>query len=135
MSPLADLPPQEEIVLITPLLRRLWPSPAQENVTADEIAAAISHIFTNSLSPVQSGALLTALHFTGWDRRADVLKKCAQAMRSAASPIDVKALKKVIRKRGRKEGNYHGGLVWQHLSNFVPAVHSHMLTGSSTTLV
>jgi anthranilate phosphoribosyltransferase len=102
---------QERIVSITPLLKRIWPTPAKENVTSNEIALAISHIFTNSLTPVQTGALLTALHFTGLDRQPDVLSKCAQAMRNASSQIDKKALREVVSKRGRKEGGYKGGLV------------------------
>jgi anthranilate phosphoribosyltransferase len=101
----------ESVVSITPLLKRIWPSPAKENVTADEIASAISHIFTNSLTPVQTGALLTALHFTGLDRQPEVLSKCAEAMRNASSQVDKKALREVIAKRGRKEGSYRGGLV------------------------
>jgi len=98
-------------ISITPLLKRIWPSPTKENVTADEIALAVSHIFTNSLSPVQTGALLTALNFTGLDREAEVLSKCAEAMRNASSQVDKKALEEVIRRRGRKEGSYKGGLV------------------------
>jgi len=100
-----------EPVLITSLLKRMWPSPAQENVTVDEIADAISHIFTNSLSPVQTGALLTALHFTGMDREAAVLAKCAQAMRAAAAQIDDQALRTAVKERGRPQGTYNGGLV------------------------
>lgn len=98
-------------VLITALLRRLWPEPGSNNVTAEEIALAISHIFTDQLSPVQTGALLTCLHFTGWDRRADVIAKCATAMRDAASQIDREGLEEVVKARGRPEGDYHGGLV------------------------
>lgn len=98
-------------VSITPLLKRLWPSPGDNNVTAEEIASAISRIFTDELSPVQTGALLTCLHFTGWDRRADVIAKCAEAMRNAASQIDRVALRKVVQARGRPEGDYRGGLV------------------------
>jgi anthranilate phosphoribosyltransferase len=98
-------------VSITPLLKRLWPSPAETNVTADEVALAISHIFTNQLSPVQTGALLTCLHFTGWDRRADVVAKCAEVMRGAASQIDREALETVVKARGKREGSYQGGLV------------------------
>jgi anthranilate phosphoribosyltransferase len=109
---MAEPAEQERVVSITPLLKRIWPSPAKENVTTDEIALAISHIFTNSLTPVQTGALLTALHFTGLDRQPDVLSKCAQAMRNASSQIDKKALREVVSKRGRKEGGYKGGLVW-----------------------
>ena len=98
-------------VLITSLLKRLWPAPAKENVTATEIAEAISHIFTNSLSPVQTGALLTALHFTGLDRQADVLAQCAEAMRHAAAKLDVQQLREVVKSRHKQEGNYNGGLV------------------------
>lgn len=104
-------PSSPQIISITPLLKRLWPSPAAANVTPDEIALAISHIFTDQLSPVQTGALLTCLHFTGWDRRADVIAKCAEVMRAAASKIDTAALAKVVKARGRAEGDYQGGLV------------------------
>lgn len=105
------VPSASQHILITTLLKRLFPSPSESNVTAEEIAVAISHIFTNQLSPVQTGALLTCLHFTGWDRRADVISKCAAAMRGAAASIDMEALDKVIKARGRPEGQYHGGLV------------------------
>jgi len=101
----------EHVVSITPLLKRLWPTPTQNEVNADEIATAVSHIFTNSLTPVQTGALLTALNFTGLDRQPEVLSKCAQAMRNAAAQVDKRALREVIRKRGKKEGTYRGGLV------------------------
>ena len=104
-------PSAPQYISITPLLRRLWPSPGESNVTADEIALAISHIFTDQLSPVQTGALLTCLHFTGWDRRADVIAKCAGAMRAAASQIDRDGLMEVVKAKGRPEGDYQGGLV------------------------
>lgn len=106
---------QEGKISITPLLKRLWPDlpiPDAPPITANEIALAISHIFTNSLSPVQTGALLTALHFKEYDRKADVLFKCAGAMRDAAAQVDKKALREVLKKNVRKEGNYRGGLVW-----------------------
>jgi anthranilate phosphoribosyltransferase len=112
-------PSAPQKISITPLLRRLWPSPGENNVTAEEIALAISHIFTDQLSPVQTGALLTCLHFTGWDRRADVIAKCAEAMRAAASQIDRKELERVIKSRGRIEGDYKGGLVRSSTFNFV----------------
>jgi anthranilate phosphoribosyltransferase len=105
---------QPRVVSITPLLKRLWPADAAADVTAAEIADAISLIFTDRLSPVQTGALLTALHFTGLDRRADVLAKCAAAMREAAAPVDIDAMRGVVGRRGRKEGGYHGGLVRLH---------------------
>lgn len=101
----------ETAVDIRPLLQRLWPDPAKQNVTAHEISQAIAHIFTNRLSPVQTGSLLTALHFTGWDRRPDVLAEASAAMRRAAAEIDLEGLRAVVAERGRKEGGYGGGLV------------------------
>lgn len=103
------MPPQK--VSITPLLKRLWP--LKHDVTATEIAAAVSLIFSDSLSPVQAGALLTALHFTGADSRADVLFKCAEAMRSVGAPVDAAELKAAIAARARDVvcGTYAGGLV------------------------
>jgi anthranilate phosphoribosyltransferase len=98
-------------VSITPLLKRLWHESPSTKPTADEIAAALSLIFTNSLSEVQIGALLTCLHFTDQDRQAEVLAKCSRAMRDFSTKIEVDGLEKVIQKRGRKEGNYNGGLV------------------------
>lgn len=120
-------------IAITPLLRRLWPSPGDSNVQPDEIAAAIKLIFTDQLSPVQTGALLTCLHFTGWDRRADVIAKCAEAMREAASPIDVTALGEAVNLnvKGRAEGDYHGGLV-----SIISCVHETQFTNKrSVTLL
>ncbi|KAI1819897.1 anthranilate phosphoribosyltransferase [Xylaria intraflava] len=95
---------------IRPLLQRLWPDPEKQNVTASEIAEAISLIFVNKLTPVQTGSLLTALHFTGWDRRADVLAESSAAMRRHAANVDVQALGDAISKRRRPEGKYQGGL-------------------------
>ncbi len=104
-------PSAPQHISITPLLRRLWPAPGEANVTAEEVALAISHIFTDQLSPVQTGALLTCLHFTGWDRKADVIASCAQAMRDAAAVIDKEGLSAVVKRKGRPEGRYQGGLV------------------------
>ncbi|KAI1115306.1 glycosyl transferase [Nemania sp. NC0429] len=101
---------QQVFADIRPLLQRLWPDPEKENVTAREIAEAISLIFVNKLSPVQTGSLLTALHFTGWDRRADVLAEASAAMRRHAATIDFEGLEKVISARRRPEGGYSGGL-------------------------
>lgn len=98
-------------ISITPLLKRLWHESAATKPNAAEIAAALSLIFTNSLSEVQTGALLTCLHFTDRDRQADVLTKCADAMRAFATGIDTDGLAKLLAERGRKEGGYHGGLV------------------------
>ncbi|KAI1401302.1 anthranilate phosphoribosyltransferase [Hypoxylon fuscum] len=99
-----------DTVDIRPLLQRLWPDPAKANVTAKEIADALSLIFVNQLSPVQTTSLLTALHFTGWDRRADVLAEASAAMRRHAAAIDFPSLEAVIGKRKRPEGKYAGGL-------------------------
>lgn len=101
---------QPAVVDIRPLLQRMWPDPAKENVTAQEIADAVSLIFPNTLSPVQTGSLLTCLHFTGWDRRADVLAATSSAMRSAAAEIEMVALSDVVARKGRPEGRYLGGL-------------------------
>ena len=96
---------------ITPLLKRLWHESPATKPNADEIAAALSLIFTNSLSEVQTGALLTCLHFTDRDRHAEVLAKCSKAMRDFATGIDVQGLEELLKRRGRKEGSYQGGLV------------------------
>ncbi|KAI0404561.1 anthranilate phosphoribosyltransferase [Xylaria palmicola] len=101
---------QQALVDIRPLLQRLWPDPEKEKVTAHEIAEAISLIFVNKLSPVQTGSLLTALHFTGWDRRADVLAEASAAMRRHAAKIDFPSLEDAISNKRRAEGNYLGGL-------------------------
>lgn len=95
---------------IKPLLARLWPL-EQKPVTADEIAEAISYFFTNQISEVQAGSLLMCLHFTGLDRKADVLAACAAAMRKAAAQVDAAELRSVVEQRGRPEGVYSGGLV------------------------
>lgn len=113
---------QPDFVDIRPLLQRLWPNPEKENVTAKEIADTLSLIFVNKLSPVQTGSLLTALHFTGWDRRADVLAEASAAMRSHAANIDFTTLESIIAKRRRSEGKYNGGLVSFSSSRGVQAV-------------
>ncbi|KAI5466000.1 glycosyl transferase [Mariannaea sp. PMI_226] len=93
---------------IKPLLTKMWPN--NDNVTPTEIAEAISHFFTNQVTEAQTASLLMALHFTRMDFRADVLAESARVMREAAAPIPVKELLEVIERRGRKEGNYNGGL-------------------------
>jgi anthranilate phosphoribosyltransferase len=99
------LPP----VNIKPLLTKLWPN--ESAVSPQEIAEAISHFFTNQVTEAQTASLLMALHFTKLDFRADVLAECARVMREAAASIPVEELKEVIERRGRKEGDYNGGLV------------------------
>jgi len=102
-----------EPVSISPLLKRLAYPAAEgvKEVTAEEIAAAFALIFEDRLSVIQTAALLTLLHSTGKDKESDVIAKCSHRMREAASQIERSSLKKVIRARGKKEGQYRGGLV------------------------
>ncbi|KAK4159231.1 anthranilate phosphoribosyltransferase [Cladorrhinum sp. PSN259] len=102
-----QLPPID----IKPLLSRMWPVGHPDTVTPEEIANAISHFFTNQVSEVQAGSLLMCLHFTGLDRQAEILSKTAAGMLRAAARVDVESLRDVVESRGRKEGNYNGGLV------------------------
>lgn len=98
-------------ISIAPLLKQFDRRAVSAKPTADEIALALSHIFTNRVSTIQTAALLTILHTTGRDREADVIAKCAERMREAAAQVDKKTLREIVRERGRKEGNYRGGLV------------------------
>lgn len=108
-----------EPVSINPLLKALRPPDVSiPDVTAEEIALAVSNIFVNKLSPVQSALLLYNLSITGLEQRPDVLAQCATAMRAAASELDSQELERVIRKKNLASGNYHGGLV-RTLSHFV----------------
>lgn len=106
-------------ISIAPLLARLAdPSTTLYSITGTEIATAISHIFANNISAVQTGCLLYALHTTQMDRRPDILAACASSMRYASAQVDVEALRAVVERRGRKEGQYDGGLVlFPFLSN------------------
>lgn len=80
------------------------------SVDADEIAAALSHIFDNSISTKECSDLLSFLSSSEKHHDPLVLAKCAKRMREAAVQIDLVALRKVIRVRGRREGSYRGGL-------------------------
>lgn len=110
---------------IKPLLSRMWPLGHPEPVTADEIAQAISYFFTNQVSNVQASSLLMCLHFTGLDRQPDVLQKTAAAMLKAAAQIDSEELRSVVERRGRKEGDYEGGLVCHSLIHHPISLNSH----------
>ncbi|EHA52898.1 hypothetical protein MCOR27_000275 [Pyricularia oryzae] len=98
---------------IKPLLSRLWPVPKEDinQVSVDDIADAIAHFFTDRVSEVQAASLLMCLHFTGFDRRADVMAATAARMRSAAEKIDLTEINRIILDRNLGEGNYQGGLV------------------------
>ncbi|KAL8387918.1 hypothetical protein RB595_009577 [Gaeumannomyces hyphopodioides] len=97
---------------IKPLLSRMWPTPKDRDnpVTAQEIADAIAHFFTNQVTDTQAASLLMCLHFTGLDRHADVMAKTAAAMRAAAPRIDLEQLRAVIARKGLAEGAYKGGM-------------------------
>lgn len=123
--PVSPLP----ILSINPLLKALRPSHVGvPEVGAAEIALAVSNIFTNQLSTgmyvdiairslaltasaVQAALLLYNLSLTGLEQRPDVLAQCANAMRDAAEPVDADQLKHIIRQKGQRRGEYHGGLV------------------------
>ncbi|ROT36713.1 anthranilate phosphoribosyltransferase [Sodiomyces alkalinus F11] len=96
---------------LKPLLKKLWPIPAGgSQVTADEIAEAISHFFTNQVSTAQAASLLIALHFTNLDRNADVMAASAAAMRRAAAQVDIPSLRAVVSAKRLAAGDYRGGL-------------------------
>lgn len=104
--------PRPEAVSISPLLKRLaYPAVEKPAVSAEEIASAFALIFENRLSDVQTAALLTLLHSTGLDKDAEVIARCSYRMREAASKVDRATFKRAIKARGRKEGQYNGGVV------------------------
>ena len=97
-----------QTVSIAPLLNALM-AHGSEAITPDEVASALALIFENRLSPVQCASLLTILHFSKLDLESRFVAKCAARMRDAASQIDYKSLREIVRRRGRKEGSYRGG--------------------------
>ncbi|KAJ5665986.1 uncharacterized protein N7477_008434 [Penicillium maclennaniae] len=110
---MASLPKHDrpEPVSISPLLKRLaYPATADIQVSAEDIASAFALIFEDRLSDIQTAALLTLLHSTGKDKDAAVIAKCSHRMREAATQIDKASLKKVVKARGKSEGDYKGGL-------------------------
>ena len=96
-------------ISITPLLNQLL-DPSKGAATSDEIAAALALVFDDQLSHTQCASLLTLLTITGRGFESDVVAKCAGQMRTAGVQVDRRLLKEVIRKRGRREGSYMGGL-------------------------
>lgn len=102
---------QPAFVSITPLLKRLSTLESAKQVDAEEIAAAVALVFTNSISPVQFALLLWALHTTGQDVSPDVLAACAASMRGAAAQVDREALHNIVKQKAKSEGAYGGGLV------------------------
>jgi anthranilate phosphoribosyltransferase len=102
---------QPNHVSISDLLKRLSTVESTRNVKAEEVAAALALVFTDALSPVQFGLLLWALHVSEGDHHPKVLTACAKVMREAAAQVDEVQLIDVIKRRGRPEGGYMGGLV------------------------
>ncbi len=99
-------------VSISPLLKRLaYPLAAEIQVEASEIASAFALIFEDRLNVVQTTALLTLLHSTRKDKDPTVIAQCSERMREAASQIERSALRKAIRGRELRLGQYRGGLV------------------------
>jgi anthranilate phosphoribosyltransferase len=92
---------------ILPLLRAL--STSTDSISPTDITEAISLIFKDELSPVQTGALLTALHFTKLDQKAEIIAAAASAMRGAGLKID--GLQGDVCGNEGTEGKYGGGLV------------------------
>lgn len=98
-------------VSISALLKRLSTLESARSVSSQEIAAAVALIFTDSLSPVQFGVLLWALHTTNLDHSAEVLAACASSMRANAAQVDAAKLHSVVKRKRKGEGQYGGGLV------------------------
>ena len=96
-----------QTISISGLLKELKSS---SSIHANEIAAAFSLIFDNSLSAIQCSSLLSLLGLSGRDQEPLVLATCARRMREAAAQVDRESLRKLIRTRGRRAGSYRGGL-------------------------
>lgn len=101
------IPP--DTISISPLLQKLL-DPSKGPASSDEIAAALALTFHGRLSPEQCSSFLTLLAATGRERDSEVVAKCAAQMREAAVLVDRHTLRQVVRKRGKKEGSYRGGL-------------------------
>lgn len=111
MSANSNGQPAVGFISISALLKRLSTLESARSVSSAEIAAAVALIFTNSLSPVQFGVLLWALHTTNLDHSAEVLAACAASMRANAAQVDAASLHRVVKRRRKGEGDYGGGLV------------------------
>ena len=91
---------------LLPLLKKI--STNLSAVTANEITEAIIRVSLKQCSAVQTGALLTAMHYTGLDMRADVIAGAAKAMRRAG--LQIPDLQLPPREK-QGLGSYEGGLV------------------------
>lgn len=111
-------------VSVTPLLKQLAVLDKALKATPKDIAAAVTLVFENRISPIQFSLLLWALHTTGMDHNPEVLASTASYMRSAAAQVDRRTLRSAVMSRGKPEGNYHGGLVSLLVSNTYIPVHT-----------
>lgn len=99
----------EETYSLLPLLKKI--SANLPTVTPDEITEAITRVSLKQCSEVQTGALLTAMHYTGLDMRADVITGATKAMRRAGLQIPNLRLPPLDAREKHGEGSYEGGLV------------------------
>lgn len=98
-------------ISVTPLLKQLATLTGALRATPKDIAAAVTLVFDDRISPIQFSLLLWALHTTGMDHNPEVLASTAKYMRSAAAQVDHAALRSAVSSRAKPEGNYRGGLV------------------------
>ena len=101
-------------ISVTPLLKQLATLTGALKATPKDIAAAVTLVFEDRISPIQFSLLLWALHTTGMDHNPEVLASTANYMRSAAAQVDHGALRSAVSARAKPEGNYRGGLVCCH---------------------
>ena len=97
---------------ISPLLKKL--SRAPHTVTPEEVNAAISQLFTNSVSPIQATAFLTSLHLTKLDEHPGNIAAAARGMRAAG--VKITGLESRFgnlpnQRLSGSTGAYNGGLV------------------------
>jgi len=97
----------EAKISILPLLKAL--SEPSGTVSPEDITKAITHSFKDELSPVQTGALLTTLHFTKLDQKPEIIAAAAKAMRAAGLKVD--GLQADVWGDETSGGKYGGGLV------------------------
>jgi anthranilate phosphoribosyltransferase len=95
--------PSTESINILPLLKRI--SNAITTVTPDEITHALTRAFHGQLSPVQTGALLTSMHYTALDTQPSIIAAAAKAMRGAGMQIHG------LQAPEAPHGSYGGGFV------------------------
>lgn len=108
------------------LIKRLFPERGlwDTTVTPEDVAGLLAKTFNNSISTTHLVQLLCWLHQSGRDHDSEILRLTAKSMREAAVKVDEKALTDVVKRRGKVEGNYKGGLVRNCIQN-VPSAFIH----------